>query len=167
MSTDWGPGPESLLMPNSLNYAISFMWTLGTTFGYQPPTFPESLIECFFTIILVLVGIAMGSYVIGVLNSYLVTSTAEVRRIKRRRRRRRRMMMMVIVMVVMMMMTRTISKLVGIAMGSYVIGVLNSYLVTPTAEVRRIKRRRRRRMMMLMLMLLSLLLIVVVVVEVK
>jgi CRP-like cAMP-binding protein len=75
--SDWTPPVEYWAYPNSLKYLCVLCWTVSTTFGNQPPTFPELMGEAVFTITAVLVGILLSSYVIGLTNSALASADPE------------------------------------------------------------------------------------------
>lgn len=75
--TQWTPDPSHYMNPRSLNYLLSFQWTLQTTFSFGAPALPETYIEASFTIVAVLLGISMNAYVIGSAGSALTSMDAE------------------------------------------------------------------------------------------
>lgn len=84
-ATTWSPEPEVANNPNSQNYLVTTMWTLSTTFGFQPPTFPVTGREALFTILASMLGIALSSYVIGIITAALSPSEDDENEIRRRK----------------------------------------------------------------------------------
>lgn len=69
--TSWAPDPAVANDPNSQNYLVTTVWTISTTFGYQPPTFPVTAREAIFTVMATLLGICLSSYIISIITSAL------------------------------------------------------------------------------------------------